>query len=349
MRLDMRLRGVAYLGMAVALGACAAPRSLPSGPTAIPTLIPATEPVSLPGETEQAPFEVQSYPARLPSAALGQPLYEEQCSRCHGVDGAGVVPGARNFRDLDYMRGESPASFYAVVTEGRGEMPSFRESMTSDDRWDAVFYVWSFSTSPQNLALGGEIYAGNCTACHGADGTGLVLGAADFTDLRLVGDQAPRDFYLAVTQGIGSMPAWQGRLSQDERWAVIDYLWTFAYDAGVPEAGGAPASTPSAGEGCDAAFLDQTNPFAWDDPAVIASGQAIYSQSCAACHAPDGTGNLPGAPDLAAEVFQTRLRVQSADVLCTVAVGRASMPGWKEVLTTDEMWEVLTYLPSFGP
>jgi mono/diheme cytochrome c family protein len=343
------LRLGALVGVAVVVGACATPRSLPPGPTPIPTLAPATQPVSFPGETAPAPFEVQSYPARLPSAELGQPLYEEQCSRCHGDDGNGVVPGARNFRDLDYMRGETPASFYAVVTAGRGQMPSFRETMTSDDRWDAVFYVWHFSTTPENLALGRGIFDTNCAACHGADGTGQVLGAADFTDLRFAGDRAPRDFYLAVTQGVGSMPAWQGRLSQDERWAVIDFLWTFAYGAGLPGEGGEISATTAApAEACDADFLAQTNPFAWDDTTAIASGQVIYDQSCAACHAADGSGNLPAAPDMTADDYQAGLRGESGAVLCTVAVGRGSMPGWQEVLTLEQMWQVLTFTASFG-
>ena len=72
---------------------------------------------------------------------------------CHGEDGNGVVPGARNFGDLDYMRGETPASFYTAVTEGRGEMQGFLDTLTSDELWDVVFYVWRFSTDAEKLAL----------------------------------------------------------------------------------------------------------------------------------------------------------------------------------------------------
>ena len=68
----------------------------------------------------------------------------------------------------------------------------------------------------------------------GLASTGEVLGAADLSDLRFVDDQAPCDFYLITTQGKGSMSAWQGRLSQDERWAVIDYVRTFSYDPTLP-------------------------------------------------------------------------------------------------------------------
>jgi mono/diheme cytochrome c family protein len=338
------------LGLIMLLGACARPQNLPVGPTPIPTLIPATEPAGLPGATETPSFTILSYPARLPSAALGQPIYEGNCAQCHGPDGQGVVPGARNFADLDYVRGESPAFFYTAVTEGRGEMPAFQDRLTSDQRWDVVFYVWRFSTSTEALALGQSLYDTNCAACHGADGTGAVLGAADFTDVRLVDDRAPRDFYLTVTQGKGSMPAWQSRLSQDERWSVINYLRTFSYDPTLPgETAAAPPPTEAATEAaCDPDYLAQSNPYAWDDATAIAAGEATYGSSCAMCHGSDGAGSISSAPDFTVPEFQSGLRSDSGQFLCVVAQGEGAMPGWKETLSIEEMWQVLTYIGSLG-
>ena len=337
--------------LALLLAGCAGPRSLPSGPTPIPTLIPATQPVSLPGEPTPATFVVQSFPARKPSADLSQPVYQEQCAGCHGDDGQGVVPGARNFTDLDYMRGESPTSFYAAVAEGRGQMPSFQDRLTSDERWDTVAHLWRFSTNDESLALGRSIYEANCVACHGEDGTGKVLGAADFSDLRLMGGRAPRDFYLTLTQGRGSMPAWQGRLSQDERWAVIDYLRTFTFDTGIAgETEPATLATDEAAEtACDPALLAETNPFSWEDDTTIASGREIYSQACAVCHGADGSGTIPGAPDFTTPAYQSALRQESSQALCIVALGRGSMPGWRETLSGDQMWQALTFLGSLAP
>lgn len=334
----------------VLLVGCAGPRSLPVGPTPIPTLIPVTEPANLLGTEAPPSFSILSYPARLPSAAIGEPLYQTHCATCHGEDGEGVVPGARNFTDLDYMRGETPASFYAAVTEGRREMPSFRDMLTSDERWDVVFYMWRFSTNAETLSLGKRIYEINCAACHGEDGVGTVLGAADFTDLRLVDDRAPRDFYLLVTQGKGSMPAWQGRLSQDERWAVIDFLRTFSYDATLPgEIASEPQAKPTVTDlACSSTYLSQSNPFTWDDAAAITAGSTIYGQSCVMCHGADGSGTIPGAPDLTTAEMQDRLRTTSGEVLCILAEGRGAMPGWKETLSVEQMWAVLTYLGTFG-
>jgi mono/diheme cytochrome c family protein len=348
MRYHTRL--VFFIIQASLLAACAGPRSLPISPTPIPTLIPATEPADLPGAAATQNFTLLSYPAQPPSAMRGQPLYQTHCASCHGEDGQGVVPGARNFNDLDYMRGENPAFFYAAVTEGRGEMPSFQDTLTSDERWDVVFYTWRFSTSAETLAIGEGIYDANCAACHGADGVGTVLGAADFTDLRLMDDRAPRDFYLTVTQGKGSMPAWQGRLSQDERWAVIDYLRTFSYDATLPgdTTVTVPTQPATAEDICPSTYVSQTNPFAWDDPAATAAGQTIYNQNCDMCHAADGSGSIPGAPDLTTPEMQAELRSEEGESLCVVSEGRGTMPGWKEILSVEEIWQVLTYIGSLG-
>jgi mono/diheme cytochrome c family protein len=330
------------------LVACAEPQSLPAGPTPIPTLIPATEFANPPGSAATPAFTLLSYPARLPSAAIGQPLYQTHCATCHGADGKGVVPGARNFNDLDYMRGETPANFYTIVTEGRGEMPSFRDALTSDERWDVVFYTWRFSTNADTLAHGKGIYDVNCAACHGEDGVGKVLGASDFTDLRFVDERAPRDFYLTVTQGIGSMPAWQGRLSQEERWAVIDYLRTFSYDPALP---GETAETPvvqatAAEVTCTSDYISPPNPFAWDDATAIASGQAIYEQSCSMCHGKDGSGAIPGTTDFTTAEWQDELHSENEELPCVVAEGRGAMPGWKETLSQEQIWQVLTYIGS---
>ncbi len=334
----------------VVIASCAAPRGLPEGPTPIPTLIPATQPSSPLLAAADTSFTIQSYPASLPSAEAGKPIYDEMCASCHGADGAGAVPGARNFGDLDYMRGETPASFYAAITEGRRDMPAFRDRLTSDERWDVLFYIWRFSTNSETLDVGKQIYEANCVACHGTDGTGAVLGAADLTDLRLVDSQAPRDFYLVLTQGKDSMPAWQGRLSQEERWATIDYLRTFSYEPSMPgEPTAGPPPTETIGEEtCGPEYLSQSNPFGWEDSATLASGRLIYDQACAACHGADGSGALPNTPDYTLEETREALASNSGEALCIVAEGRNNMPGWKETLTEDEMWQVLTYLASIG-
>lgn len=337
---------ILLLGLGV-LGACAAPDLLPGGPTPIPTLIPVSDQTDE-GDTSEVSFVLQSYPAQLPSASKGYEVYQDLCLECHGPNGTGVVPGARDFRDLDFMRGETPLDFYAAVTEGRSEMPAYSESLSSDERWDVVFYIWRLSTSPEIIVEGSELYATNCSPCHGEDGAGEQLGSADFTDLREMDDLAPRDLYLTITQGRGSMPAWQSLLSQDQRWAVIDYLRTFTYDPSLPE--GIESDESSEGEApSQASCTTETNPFDLDNVQAIQAGSSIYDSQCAACHGADGSGGLPNTPDFTSAAVSRAIRDDPQDSYCILAAGEGSMPGFQRTLTTAEMWQVITYLESLGP
>jgi len=349
-----RLIALTNLGLlALTLAACAGPAGLPQGPTPIPTLIAVGEVSSSIAAASTPAYIIPSYPARLPSASEGLKIYTAHCVKCHGEDGTGAVSGARNFRDLDYMRGETPANFYDVVTEGRGTMPAFKDKLSSDERWDAMFYVWRLSTSAETLALGAQVYKKNCAACHGDDGSGKLLGSADFTNQRQMAPLAPRDLYLTVTQGRGSMPAWQSRLSQDERWAVIDYIRTFAYDPALPQVTAvvSPTQTPSGQPtptqttGCSA---EQTNPFAWTDASAIQAGQAVY-QRCAFCHGPDGKGVLTGAPDFTSATVSADLKANPGRYFCALTDGKGAMPAFSGSLSPQERWQVLTYLGSLGP
>jgi mono/diheme cytochrome c family protein len=337
-------RLVWLLLVGLALGACRPAGGLPQGPTPIPTLIP----VSGFGTAEQtAPvtsFTTLSYPAQLPSAERGYAIYREQCSECHGPRGTGVVPGARDFSDTDFMRGETPAAFYAVVTEGRGEMPSYADSLSSDERWDAVFFIWRLSTTREALEQGGQIYSQQCSPCHGADGTGELLGSADFTNLREMDSLAPRDLYLTVTQGRGSMPAWQSLLGQQERWAVIDFVRTFTYDPALPvslDLAGAETSTAESGAlSCSTAG----NPFPWDDADAIHAGRDLFSAQCAACHGQDGSGGLPNTPDFTSSAMRHELESDTADLFCILTDGEGAMPGFARTLSEEQRWQLLTFL-----
>jgi mono/diheme cytochrome c family protein len=338
------------LGLIVlSLQACTGPETLPvGGQTPIPTLVPVTEAGSLLNPTATQQQVALTYPSGIPSAESGQTIYEANCAKCHGDNGKGAVTGARDFTDADFVRGESPASFFQTVSDGRGEMPAFKASLAVDDRWNAVFYVWRFSTSDQTLVQGKKIFTDNCAACHGANGTGAVLGAADFTNMPQIAGGAPRDFYQIVTQGKGSMPSWQGRLSQDDRWAVIDFVRTFSYDPTLGEGAAATEIEPT--QAATAAVCDesQTNPFKWDDVAAISAGQSLYVQKCGACHGTNGKGLLPGMPDFSAAGSKQDVKDTSGELFCTIRNGRGAMPSWSGTLSPEQMWQALTYIASLS-
>ncbi len=348
----------------VGLSACASPQVSALSPTSIPTLIPATMIPSQIEPTVTPSLVIESFPAGLPSATAGQTLYAEHCAECHGEDGRGQVPNARNFGDVDYMRGETPLDFYLAITEGvtgieeTGEqMPAFGEELSSDERWDLVYYVWRFATTEGRLSAGKEIYTAFCAECHGEDGRSQILDAADLSDQRFIAHQSPSTLYLSVTRGRGSMPAWQARLNQDERWMVIEYLRTFSYDPQIIEPEEVAAGEETAQEEttqeedeltCDPAYLTQANPFDWGDAQAIAAGEPIYLRECAECHGEDGTGEIRGTPDFTNPAVRGGLIENPGEPLCRVSEGLNRMPAYKDILTETEIWQVLTYIASLG-
>lgn len=344
------VRAATLLLLLGSLTACAAPRGLPEGATPIPTLIPVADQPAQAEAVSDASFALQSYPAQLPSASRGLDIYKDLCIECHGPNGTGVVPGARDFRDLDFVRGETPIEFYAAVAEGRNDMPAYNESLSSDERWDVVFYIWRLSTSPDVIDDGSALYSANCSPCHGEDGAGEQLGSANFTDLREMDSLAPRDLYLTITQGRGSMPAWQSLLSQDERWAVIDYLRTFTYDPSLPESdepgeeGDGEGETDTSVASC----TTEPNPFDFKDAQAIQTGGSIYDSQCATCHGADGSGGLPSTPDFTSSAINRDLRSDPTSYFCILSAGEGSMPGFQRTLTIDEIWQVITFLGSLS-
>ena len=83
-----------------------------------------------------------------------------------------------------------------------------------------------------SLARGAEIYRGSCSSCHGnlgrgdgPAGAGLEPKPANLADAAALRNASPLDFYRRVTIGVvgTAMPAFETRLSADDRWAVAAY------------------------------------------------------------------------------------------------------------------------------
>ena len=73
----------------------------------------------------------------------------------------------------------------------------------------------------------------------------------------------------------------------------------------------------------------------------INKARDIYHENCAVCHGYDGIPILPGAPNF---MEGERLDQQDNTLLKTMQEGKADMPPWKEVLSTAEQLDVLSYV-----
>lgn len=78
-------------------------------------------------------------------------------------------------------------------------------------------------------------------------------------------------------------------------------------------------------------------------------GERLYNINCLSCHGTPGKNNyialVPVPGDPATEKIQ---RNSDGEIFHKVAVGRGQMPSFRSVLTTDEIWKVVSYLRSFN-
>lgn len=83
-----------------------------------------------------------------------KPIYNEYCANCHGDSGKGdgsdammYDPAPRDLTDAAHMNKLSDGEIYYQITQGRKPMPSFRNKLTEEQRWQLVILVRSFSGS----------------------------------------------------------------------------------------------------------------------------------------------------------------------------------------------------------
>ncbi len=188
-----------------------------------------------------------SYPENLPSPARGADIYAENCLACHGEAGLGNGPQAAalsvpvsaiGLRDIASQ--STPADWYTIISMGRMDrfMPPFT-SLTEQERWDVLAYVYMLGTTPEELALGEETYTLNCAECHGDNGQGASAPALD--DPQLLSNSTAISLFRAIYDGAPGMPAFSG-LPEGEIWALTAYLRSLAFDL---EPAAAPEPTPT--------------------------------------------------------------------------------------------------------
>ncbi len=177
-----------------------------------------------------APHVAVYFPRHKPSAvrgeALGLPLPEYLSPERGG----------------ERLRVLSPSAAFARLRSD----PAYA-SLNDDQVWDLVALAWKRSTTAERLAQGQAIYAANCAACHGQSGRGdgpggralqridamgMGQGPANFTEARTMAGGSAAIYQGKVLRGgMGTgMPYWGPILTEEQTWAVVDYLWTFLFD-----------------------------------------------------------------------------------------------------------------------
>jgi cytochrome c oxidase cbb3-type subunit 3 len=176
------------------------------------------------------------------ATSAGAAVFKTWCAQCHGSGAAGVQgKGYPNLTDNDWLWGGDMESIYTTINHGirnttdpdarYSEMPKFGADglLEKAQISEVVEYVLQISGQEHDAALaaaGATVYADNCAACHAETGAGdSTQGAPALNDaIWLYGGD--RDTITASVHGarFGVMPAWAGRLSEDEVRAVASYV-----------------------------------------------------------------------------------------------------------------------------
>lgn len=201
------------------------------------------------GLAPRVPFTTEPDPAILAALAglpggdqltLGIQLYSEQCVACHGADGAGtrLAPALND----PSIRLKSPDELQRTILNGVPGtlMAGWNKTLAGEElqalltllaRWDEIpagaipAPDKPFPVTAESLAAGAQLFAANCSGCHGPEGQGTQR-APSLNVKAFLADTHDQAMQQIITSGVPntSMPAWGDRLAEAEIQAVVGFI-----------------------------------------------------------------------------------------------------------------------------
>lgn len=167
---------------------------------------------------------------------MGERLYLNYCSQCHGSD----ARGGRSFPNLtdnDWLGSGEPEYIKSTILNGRNAiMPAMAAAVgnTEADVEAVAHYVLSLSDSNHDaeLAATGQAKYAVCAGCHGADGKGIAaVGAPNLTDDIWLYGGSLNSVKYAINQGFNNqMPAFGELLGEGKAHVLAAYIWSLSND-----------------------------------------------------------------------------------------------------------------------
>lgn len=213
----------------------------------------------------------------------------------------------------------------------------------------------------ENLKPGQRLYQENCAACHGDNGDGkgpqankLKTAPRDFNAGIYKFRSTPsgslpldQDIFRTVTRGVrGTSMLAQLQLSEQERWAVVNYVKTFSKRFKEEKPGQAVAVPPAPSRG----------------PMLVALGKSKYEEAgCAQCHGSEGRGDGASAKglkddwgnpispsDLTLKPFKSGPNPDDLYRTISTGLNGTPMPSYTAALSANERWALVSYILSIA-
>jgi mono/diheme cytochrome c family protein len=216
----------------------------------------------------------------------------------------------------------------------------------------------------QLIEHGKTIYSQNCAACHGVNGDGRGDAAAfllpkprNFVQANFRLRSTPPshlptdvDLFRAVSLGMAGtpMPPWRVNLTEDERWAVVEYIKTFS------------PRFANTNEDRRTAVSLGTPPLR--NEAALAQGKALFTKmACITCHGETGHGDGSAAVSLVDD-SQTKIKPRdfskpgafksgysTKEIARTILTGFNGTPmiGFSGTVSEQDAWKLAYYVQTF--
>lgn len=171
---------------------------------------------------------------------VGQRLFIQNCSQCHGSDARGTT-GFPNLTDKDWLYGGTPEQIKESIMNGRkavGMMAWAAAIGGEQGVKEVATYVVSLSGRSVNadLANAGKAKFGLCAGCHGLEGQGslamgLPMGAPNISDNIWLYGGSQRAIEESIRNGrAGVMPAWSAILGEEKVHVISAYIYSLSQD-----------------------------------------------------------------------------------------------------------------------
>lgn len=177
------------------------------------------------------PVEELIKPENATGLKMGQRMFANNCSLCHGAAATGAQ-GFPNLTDNDWLYGGDAATIKTTISNGRtGGMPPWGAVLGEDGVRDVTNYVLSLSGGKHDAEAatrGQGQFQALCAACHGADAKGMyALGAPNLTDkIWLYGGSFNQISHTIRDGRTGIMPAHKDLLSDDKINLITAYVYS---------------------------------------------------------------------------------------------------------------------------
>jgi cytochrome c oxidase cbb3-type subunit 3 len=166
-----------------------------------------------------------------PALKMGQRMFSNNCSQCHGADAKGSY-GFPNLTDGDWLYGGDPTSIKTSVTYGRmAAMPAWGPMLGDEGVRNVTAYVMRMSSrdvDDEHADAGKTQYDMVCVACHMPDGSGNpAFGAPNLSNgIWLYGGEAEDIAHTIRAGRNGVMPAHEELLSADKIHIITAYVYS---------------------------------------------------------------------------------------------------------------------------